>query len=390
MALAIGLSLLDTNDERFYFYVYRDDYDWLKPFIGANSELLCGPESPKVSVWRRRAKLAIQQCGMSRLLPVRQWLPQRSDGTIERADIDVVDFTLQHAFLTAVPSIYHPQDLQHLHYPEFFSPAAIRARERLYRTYCKQANIVVALSTWCKNDLVTNYQLPLEKVVVVPVPPILTYYPQPSLKDVVSLRHEFSLPTDFILFPAQIFRHKNHARLLEALALLRDRYRLIVPLVCCGGLTDDYATILVQTARLGLRSQVFFLGFVEPLKLVCLYRMAKCLVFPSLFEGWGIPIVEAMEARLPVACSRVTSIPDLVGDTALLFDPTNIEDMAHSIARLWSNAILREDLAIRASTRVQNLSPRGVARISRAVYRRAAGIRLTMEDQDLLSSKPFV
>jgi glycosyltransferase involved in cell wall biosynthesis len=211
----------------------------------------------------------------------------RSDGTIEKANVDIMHFTWQGGFLTDVPSIYHPWDLQHLHLPQFFSPEEFRMREITYRAFCEQATMVVAASSWSKHDLVHHYELPEEKIRVVPAAPVLDAYAIPSGGDLERLLRKFSLPETFIFYPAQTWAHKNHIGLLEALAMLRDKRRVTVPLVCSGRTNEFFAQIEKRVRGFHLTDQVRFLGFVTPLELQGLYRLCRCMVFPSKFEGWG-------------------------------------------------------------------------------------------------------
>src|SRR5581483_6787881 len=114
----------------------------------------------------------------------------------------------------------------------------------------------------------------------------------------------------------------------------------------------------------------------------------RALVFPSRFEGWGLPVCEAFSAGLPVACSAVAGLPDLIGDAGLLFDPEDIDQIADSVLRLWSDGALRERLADRGRRRAEEFSFDRTARLFRAHYRRIAGASLEEEDRILLASPP--
>jgi glycosyltransferase involved in cell wall biosynthesis len=158
-------------------------------------------------------------------------------------------------------------------------------------------------------------------------------------KDLDSL----DVPGAFAFFPAQTWAHKNHARLFSALGLLRKR-GMRVPLVCSGHRNDFFPTVERAARESGVSDQVTFLGFVPEDDLQSLYALARLLVFPSLFEGWGFPVTEAMRVGLPVACSNVTSLPEQTAGAALLFDPTDIEEIADAVERLWVDESLRRRL----------------------------------------------
>src|SRR5262249_32446697 len=258
-----------------------------------------------------------------------------SDGTVERAGIDVVHLPIQDAFTTSVPSIYQPHDLLHLHLPQLFSRWEWQRREVVYRTHCAEAETVVAMTTWGKEDLVEHYELPPEKVAVVPWGSVLWEYPEPSDSDLADVRKRLSLPEAFLLYPAQTWPHKNHERLLEALALLRDRDGARDTVTCPGRQNKKFSTLSRRRSERGVRGQALFPGSVSPLELRSLYELARGLVFPSRFEGWGLPVCEAFSVGMPVASSNATSLPDLVGDAGLLFDPDDTEEIADAARRLW-------------------------------------------------------
>jgi len=122
----------------------------------------------------------------------------RSDGFVEQSGFDLIHFPTQSAFLTSVPSIYQPWDLQHLHLPQYFTPEVIRSRENSYRAYCAQASMVAVTSKWQKRDVMEKYGLTAEKVQVVPGAPVISAYPVPTEYDLRDARAKFALPKAFI------------------------------------------------------------------------------------------------------------------------------------------------------------------------------------------------
>ncbi len=176
---------------------------------------------------------------------------------------------------------------------------------------------------------------------IVPWAPITDEYPTPQPGDLDRVRLEHRLPDRFILYPAQTWPHKNHAGLLEALALLRGRGH-VVSLVSTGYLNTHANVLQGQARRLGLSGDIKWLGFVDPATLRTLYALATAVVVPTRFEAASGPVWEAFAAGVPVACSDVTSLPEQVGDAALTFDPDDIEAMADAILALWTDAELRQ------------------------------------------------
>jgi glycosyltransferase involved in cell wall biosynthesis len=382
IGVASGLSKLSGGSEQYLFLAHRGEEEWIQHYLGGPCRLL----------HTRRGRLNRRSRAVTRGLAQRvpsvglkaSLVP--SDGTVERAGVELMHFTFQDAFLTDLPSIYQPHDLQHLHLPELFSRWQRARRELVYRTHCERAAMVVAMTTWGKRDLMEHYGLPDEKVQVVPWGSVLWEYPEPSPADLEGLRDRLSLPDEFLLYPAQTWPHKNHDGLLRALALIKDREGLSITLVCPGRQNRHFAKIQRTARELGLEPHARFPGYVSPLDLRGLYELATALIFPSRFEGWGLPVCEAFSAGLPVASSSATSLPDLVGDAGLLFDPDEPEQIAQCVLRLWRDPVLRETLAERGAERGAQFSFDRTAHLFRAHYRRIAGRSLPEEDRILLAT----
>ena len=385
IGIAAGLSKLDDGDEEYLFLAHPEQDEWLRPYLKGPCRLL----PSRRSYLHRRARAITR--GLAERAPAvgLRYAVRRSDGTVERAGVDLMHFPIQDAFITDIPSIYQPHDLQHLHYPEFLSGWERERRERIFRTHCDRAEMVVAMTSWGKRDLIGHYGLADEKVRVVPWGSVLWEYPQPSAQDLEELRGRLSLPDRFLLYPAQTWAHKNHERLLEALALVRDREGVAIPLVCPGRRGRHFGRVEERARELDLAETIHFPGFVSPLELRALYELATALVFPSLFEGWGLPVCEAFSAGLPVASSSATSLPDLVGDAGLLFDPHDPGEIGECVLRLWRDPVLRQTLAERGRRRGEQFSFDHTARLFRAHYRRLAGRSLPEEDRILLAGPPL-
>jgi glycosyltransferase involved in cell wall biosynthesis len=383
IGLAAGLSKLGDGDEEYLFLVHPDHDAWLEPYLSGP----CRALHTRMDHPGQRGPRRIRQALRERLPPdgLRRAVIA-SDGTAERAGADVIHFAIQEAFTTEIPSLYQPHDLQHLHLPELFGRRFRRRREIVYRTHCERATLVGAMTSWGKRDLIRHYALSEEKVAVIPWGSILWEYPAPSEEEIARLRSTLEIDGPFLLYPAQTWAHKNHERLFEALALLRRRDRLEIPLVCPGKRNRHYRPLRHRARDLGIDDLLRFPGFVPPVELRAMYETARALVFPSLFEGWGLPVSEAFAAGLPVACSNVTSLPDLAGDAALLFDPREPEQIAERVLRLWTDETLREELAARGRERSEEFSFDHTARLLRAHYRRIAGAEPTEEDRMLLAA----
>jgi glycosyltransferase involved in cell wall biosynthesis len=171
------------------------------------------------------------------------------------------------------------------------------------------------------------------------------------------------------------------------MARLRDDHSVSVPLICTGRLSGYWPTIDERRHRLGLVEQARFIGFVDPIQLRALYRLAQFVIFPSLFEGGGFPIVEAFAEGTPVACSTATSLPEYAGDAAFLFEPT-VAGIAEAVRLMTTDERLRSTLRERGARRRGAFSWERTAQTYRALYRRVAGRPLARDDLSLLETAP--
>ena len=397
VGLVHALGQLDDGPEEYIIIGPWQEPDWLKPYLGPNQQIVSGPRpragrmepikrllgplrSPAGKLWRRAQRLALG--------PPQPSSPQvpESDGFYECLGADVVHFPYQSFVRCNLPMVYNPHDLQHLHYPQFFSQEEIAWRETVYPAGCRRAQAVVAESKWAKDDIVRQYGVAPEKIYVIPRgSPTELYEP---LTDEVSteVKRKFRLPRTFALYPAQTWTHKNHIRLLEAIAWLRDRDALLVNLICTGKQNDFWPTIKRHINELRLGKQVRFLGFVSSTELRVLYHLAQFVVVPSLFEGGGFPVLEAFREGVPVTCSDVTSLPEYGGDAVLLFDPTSVESIAAAIRRMSTEPELRARLRQRGTDRIRLFTWERTAKMYRALYRKVAGHPLSDAEHHLLAN----
>jgi len=371
------LGQLEDGDEEFVFLTLEGHADWLIPFIGSNSrivsEVASRPDSVRSLVGKAPPIFARFLRVAAGLLGSNAISVPRSSGVFESTGAKAVHFPAQNAFLTAIPSIYQPWDLLHAHHPEYFTRYERNLRDVRYRQFCQQAQIVVVASRWAKEDLIASYGIEPLKIHVVPVPPPITAYPKLTKADLTGIRGKFSLPDQYIIYPAQTWPHKNHVKLLEALAKLRDEAQLCIPLVLTGRHTEFVSTIRKTAAHLRLQEQVHFLEFVTPAELSGLLTMSRAMVFPSRFEGWGLPIVEAYSMGIPVGCSNVESLTEQAHDCALVFDPDSPSEIMETIRTLWTDEAARIDLAARGMAKVAKYNWRSTASAFRELYRIAAG-----------------
>jgi len=373
LGLAHGLSSLPSGPEEYLFLVTPGQWDWLRPhLVGPCRPLEAKGRAP--TAWRRALGVFRRSGGAP-----------ESDGTVERAGADVVHLTLQDGFRTSLPTIYMPYDLQHVHLPGFFSAAELAARQAVYPDLCRRAASVVAISRWGKEDLVRTYGLEPGKVQAIHLAPAVDAYPPLTAAEVEAARRRLGLPATFAFYPAQAWPHKNHRALLEALAMLRRDDRLQVPLVLTGKENRFFPELRARIAELGLGDQVSSMGFLPPGDLRAVYEASRLVVFPSMFEGFGMPVLEAFRLGVPVAASSSTSLPEVAGGAARLFDPRDPRDVAEAVKEAWSDPALREELSRRGRSRAATFTWSRTASAFRSLYRKVAGRPLDDRDRAALA-----
>jgi len=267
-----------------------------------------------------------------------------------------------------LPTVVTIHDLSVLHAPRDFRPWFRYYARVVIPRLARRAARVITVSEATRRDVLEHLGLPEERVVAVPNGVAIS--PQPSA---VSERQPatgpYDLPTRYILAVGTLEPRKNLLRLFEAVRLLAERPATKdVVLVHAGGygwLADD---ILKAARSPALRGRVRLLGFVAEEHLTCLYHQARLLAYPSLFEGFGLPVLEAMASGCPVVTSDRSSLPEVAGDAAVLVDPESVEAIAEGIRRVWEGDALAGDLTARGLARAQLFSWERTARLTADVY----------------------
>lgn len=310
----------------------------------------------------------------------------RCDADLQQLGVGAVHFPGAYIFCTDLPFLYEPWDLQHRHYPEFFTLQEYKRRELVYRRGCERAALVITATRWIKDDIVRLYRIPASRIAVIPRASLLTARPLPDARR-RALLAELGVPDAFIFYPAMTFPHKNHVRLLQAIALLRDKRRIDVTLVMSGRFHQPYwPEVARQIRRLGLRDRVRVLGRVSADELTALFQSARFMVFPSLFEGLGLPLLEAFMHRLPVLAAAETCIPEVVGDAAMLFDARDPEAIAEAIATALDDPATLQGLAEKGLGRLAAFDWDRAGRQFVACYRHVLGVPLDADQRASLDA----
>lgn len=231
------------------------------------------------------------------------------------------------------------------------------------------ASAVLADSEATRKDILHHYGAAPDKVTTV-YPGVEERPVDPAV--VAAVREKFSLDQPFILFVGTPMRRKNLAAAIRAFAKVRkdgERCRFVI----AGKKEREYGNLMRLARRLGLERDVLFTGYLDDEEIRAIYRSASLLVYPSLYEGFGFPLLEAMAQSIPVACSNVSSLPEVAGDAAITFDPGDVDDIARAIKRGLTDDGLRKELVGRGRLRVKEFTWEKTASRVLQVYNRVGG-----------------
>lgn len=275
-------------------------------------------------------------------------------------------------------SVLTIHDLQYLYYPEYFTKTKIRYLKTMVPRSAEAARLVLVPSEFSRRTVIERLNIDPNFVIVVPHGIGLREQTEPS-----DIREQYGLPGHFFVFPAATYPHKNHLLLLEALSRL-VKVRPDVQLVFTGAKAwtewsiakEMGEKIRREIGKMGLADNVKDLGYVSSADLDGLYREATALTFPSHFEGFGAPVLEAMARGCPVIAANATALPEVIGDHGILVSPDNAEDWSHAMDRMIEDDELRSTLSKAGLERAAEFSWDRSAGILEEAYLHALGTTL--------------
>jgi glycosyltransferase involved in cell wall biosynthesis len=275
----------------------------------------------------------------------------------------------------AVPcrSVVTIHDTIHLNFPQYLPNRGAYAYARaLMWTAAKKSDRILTVSESSKRDIIHYFGVAPDKVVVVYNAIDERFGTEPQPEEIARVRERFQLDHGFVLYVGNIKPHKNLVRLIEAFDGLRREGFDDLKLLIIGDEISKWSALRRAVHSHKLHKHVRFLGFQSDDTLASLYRLAAVFVFPSLYEGFGLPPLEAMASGTPVVTSNLSSLPEVVGDAAVLVDPYDAVDIKDGIKRVLTDPALREDLRRKGLQRAREFSwERSVAR-TREIYVEAA------------------
>lgn len=391
-SLIKGLSSINADGIKYVLVTNPEFSDWPEPYISDNMDIVPRPWQSRLEKVKCVARPLIPYIKSLALPLVKRYrsasgygVPE-SDGFWESLGADVVHFPYRDWVQCDLPMVYNLGDLQHLHFPNFFDDEVIERRKKMCPTGCEAAEAVITASDFVSEDIVDNYSVAESKVHTV-----LRGSPSQFFSDEgeLDLHERFDIGEEFLLYPSKKWEHKNHLALIEALAEIKDRYGEPINLVCTGknAPKEQFAKITDRISELGLEQHVSFLGFVDESELLKLYQSAAFVVFPTLFEGQGFPLVEAFQEGTPIACSSIAPLQEYGGDAPMYFNPESVDDMVQKIYNLYVDDDVRARHREASERRGEMFDWRVTAETYRAVYRKVAGEELTNRERSLLELK---
>lgn len=256
-----------------------------------------------------------------------------------QADLLFCPFTAPTYFDPAVPTVCTIYDLQYKTYPEFFSPEDVASRDHAFTQACRHAAALSAISEYAKASAVRHGGIGSDAIQTIHLRMASRMSEGQANGQMVLDR--LSLTTQgYLIYPANFWQHKNHEMLLTAFGMAYGSGLLAtdIKLVCTGAPSERQTYLRAAANLMGLGDHVLFPGFLSNDELGTLLSQAGGMIFPSLYEGFGLPVIEAMAMGVPVACSNLTSLPEVAGDAAILFDPRVPEQIAQAMATLLADS----------------------------------------------------
>jgi glycosyltransferase involved in cell wall biosynthesis len=293
------------------------------------------------------------------------WLPQE----VKRLGIDCFHFPAYTAsFANIGKNVVTIPDVIHKVNPDWFS-----FKERILLSLpinlaIKKADRIIAISQSTKRDIMKYYNVPDEKISVTLLAADESFrqIDEPSIKEYI--KRKYAIDSDYILNIGVLFKRRNLERLLEAFSILKKNSGIKHKLVIAGP-GREYFNLGEYIARYGLKQEVIYLGYIQQDDLPLLYNAALFFVYPSLYEGFGLPVLEAMSCGKAVIASKTSSLPEVVGDAGILVDPFKKEEFYQAMHRLIIDEGLRNELAMKGLKRAELFSWDSLAAETVSIYK---------------------
>lgn len=297
-------------------------------------------------------------------------IPLTLSAELRKNPVDVLHVQFTAPPFCPCPVVVSIHDLSFEHLPQTFNRRSRTQLRLTVRHSARRAAKILTLSEHTRRDVIETYGVDPETVIAIPLAAPAHFGPVTQDKELQRVRHTYGIDGDYVLSVGSIQPRKNLVRLIKAYAELRgtrggNRCPKLVIVGRCAWLYDE---TLRATEQTGVKDSVVLTGYVPESDLPALYSGALCFIYPSYFEGFGLPPVEAMKCGAPVIVGNATSLPEVVGDAALKVDPFDVRAIAAAMNQLINNPELRADLSVRGLARAKMFDWKDTAQRTLAVY----------------------
>ncbi|CAM2756502.1 glycosyltransferase family 1 protein [Hathewaya histolytica] len=259
--------------------------------------------------------------------------------------IDSLDISLYHVPQNGIglplsqkcPYIITLHDIIPCKLPKTVNPKLLNIFNRTMPTILERSNAVITVSEFSKRDIVETFNYPKNKIFVTPLASESIYKPLDKLYSKDIIKKNYGIDGPFILYVGGLGIRKNILRVIQSFELLRKGYKKNIKLVIAGTKGPLYETYKKETERLSIENEVIFPGFISMEHMPYIYNAAEIFIYPSLYEGFGLPTIEAMSCGIPVISSNITSIPEVTGDAAILINPRDTYALSNEMYNLLTN-----------------------------------------------------
>jgi glycosyltransferase involved in cell wall biosynthesis len=259
-------------------------------------------------------------------------------------------------------------DLCFLDYPHLSDDESRHVFSSRIEQSLHRADGIITISHFSQEQILKRFSINKGKIHVTPLGIDCDFWRDITEDETARIKSRFNLPPSYLLFVGAQEPRKNIGKLIEALKIVHSRYKKI-PLVLAGRKGKDSAVVMDRINAFDLKQWVYTTGYLNDLELRSVYRLATAFVFPSVCEGFGLPLLEAMASGIPVVASQAPALPEICQDAALFFDPEHPEELAESIIRVLKDEFLRKDLVQRGDQRVEDFSWELTAEKTLSIYR---------------------
>jgi glycosyltransferase involved in cell wall biosynthesis len=301
-------------------------------------------------------------------------IPITLSAELRRNPVDVLHVQFTAPPFAPCPLVVSIHDLSFEHLPETFKRRSRMQLRLTVRRSAHKAARILTLSESVKRDIIDTYKVPSARITTIPPAAPPHFRRTTNEKDLQRVRHTYGITGDYILSVGSIQPRKNLRRLVQAFSLLHDvRPGVKLPvLVLVGKKAWLFGDTLRAIEQSGVGDRILLTDYVSEADLPALYSGALCFVYPSYFEGFGLPPLEAMQCGTPVIVGNQTSLPEVVGDAGLLVNPFAESEIAAAITRVIDNPDLRQSLRVKGLQRAAKFSWQDTARRTLKVYEQVA------------------